>query len=445
MITISRRMFLKHNQRQTPICLYRKNATTSSQYLHLHRSSSSSSSRIIEELHTDPLICKQILKHAHEAQTSTSLQTLMKTGRGEYLHKTFHDHKIETGIYDDNKVATERVLIQVASFLRHELPIRLAHRIQDLSRVPCMKDMPSVKNVKELYITSLLELLELPKNITNHEDETLFSEIVEGIYERHAGVLVEMARGAYELRASVIHRDQQVDFDSMEETHAFLDRFYVSRIGIRVLIGQYLALRQPPVPHYIGIVCTQTSPFQIVKRAIDDASFMCTRKYGESPDVIITGRLDLTFPYVPTHLHYIMLELLKNSMRATVDWYGLDVDSYPPIKVIIADGKENEDVVIKVSDEGGGIPRSNVKKIWSYLFTTADPTVQEGTIVSLSDNNTDHSIDAPLAGLGYGLPISRSYARYFGGDLSIMSMEGFGTDAFVYLTRLGNSREPLPH
>ena len=47
-------------------------------------------------------------------------------------------------------------------------------------------------------------------------------------------------------------------------------------------------------------------------------------------------------------------------------------------------------------------------------------------------------------GLGYGLPISRAYARYFGGDLSIMSMEGYGTDAFVYLTRLGNTKEPLP-
>ena len=56
----------------------------------------------------------------------------------------------------------------------------------------------------------------------------------------------------------------------------------------------------------------------------------------------------------------------------------------------------------------------------------------------------DHSVDSPLAGLGYGLPISRSYARYFGGDVSIMSMEGYGTHAFVYLTRLGNSREPLP-
>ena len=149
----------------------------------------------------------------------------------------------------------------------------------------------------------------------------------------------------------------------------------------------------------------------------------------------------MEFPYVPTHLHYIMLELLKNSMRATVDWHGIDAE-YPPIKVVIADGKDHEDVVIKVSDEGGGIPRSNMKRIWSYLFTTADPAIQEGMVAF--NESVDHSIDSPLAGLGYGLPISRSYARYFGGDVSLMSMEGYGTDAFVYLTRLGNTREPLP-
>ena len=55
----------------------------------------------------------------------------------------------------------------------------------------------------------------------------------------------------------------------------------------------------------------------------------------------------------------------------------------------------------------------------------------------------DHGTDTPLAGLGYGLPISRSYARYFGGDLNIMSMEGHGTDAFLHLPRLGNRDEPL--
>jgi pyruvate dehydrogenase kinase 2/3/4 len=145
--------------------------------------------------------------------------------------------------------------------------------------------------------------------------------------------------------------------------------------------------------------------------------------------------------YVP-FTDYIMLELLKNSMRATVEWHGVDGD-FPPIKVVIADGDENEDVVIKVSDEGGGITRSHMQKIWSYLFTTADPAIQEGMVGSTS-TQVDHGIDSPLAGLGYGLPISRSYCRYFGGDLSIMSMEGYGTDAFVYLQRLGNYKEPLP-
>lgn len=47
------------------------------------------------------------------------------------------------------------------------------------------------------------------------------------------------------------------------------------------------------------------------------------------------------------------------------------------------------------------------------------------------------SVDSPLAGLGYGLPISRNYARVFGGDLIVMSMEGYGTDSFIYLPRLG--------
>lgn len=397
---------------------------------------------------------KLVYKYAHTPQTSVSLQDIMRTGRGEYLHKTFQNVKAATDIASqDEHLATELVLIQVASFLRRELPIRLAHGIHDLERVPVLKQTKTVKQVIDLYITSFLELVDFDEKITTPEKEEEFANLLENIYTRHANVLVQMARGVYAYRNFVRQNNQitsKPDFEQMEETHAFLDRFYICRIGIRVLIGQYLALRQPPVQNYIGIICSHTSPYEIVQRAIDDVAFMCTRKYGDAPEVIMSGRLDLTFPYVPTHLHYIMLELLKNSMRATVEWHGVDAD-FPPIKVIIADGNDNEDVVIKVSDEGGGIPRSNMKKVWSYLFTTADPSVQENmvgssipTISSNENDGYDHSIDAPLAGLGYGLPISRSYCRYFGGDLSIMSMEGYGTDAFVYLARLGNQREPLP-
>lgn len=96
-----------------------------------------------------------------------------------------------------------------------------------------------------------------------------------------------------------------------------------------------------------------------------------------------------------------------------------------------------EDVTIKVSDEGGGIPRSGMPNIWTYLYSTAKSPVEMEAV---------QEGDGPvvLAGYGYGLPISRLYARYFGGDLQIISMEGYGTDAYLHLNRLGNSQEPLP-
>lgn len=132
----------------------------------------------------------------------------------------------------------------------------------------------------------------------------------------------------------------------------------------------------------------------------------------------------------------MMFELLKNSLRAVVERYGVEnEDHYPTIKVIVVEGQE--DITIKISDEGGGIPRSEMPLVWTYMYTTAqsedlDPEFQAS------------DFKAPMAGFGYGLPLARLYARYFGGDLKLISMEGYGTDAYLHLNRLSTSAEPLP-
>lgn len=66
-----------------------------------------------------------------------------------------------------------------------------------------------------------------------------------------------------------------------------------------------------------------------------------------------------------------------------------------------------------MSDEGGGIPRSDLPRIFTYLYSTASSP--------LPDMDTTGESDGPavLAGYGYGLPISRLYARYFGEWLAL--------------------------
>eukprot|EP00252_Welwitschia_mirabilis_P024915 TRINITY_DN7601_c0_g1_i4.p1 TRINITY_DN7601_c0_g1~~TRINITY_DN7601_c0_g1_i4.p1 ORF type:complete len:362 (-),score=45.14 TRINITY_DN7601_c0_g1_i4:130-1215(-) len=316
-------------------------------------------------------------------------------------------------------------LLLSADFLRKELPIRLAHRVIELVGLPYgLSAKPPVLKVRDWYVESFRDIRDFPE-VRNCKDETNFTELIRQVKMRHNDVVPTMAMGVQQLKQDL---GKKVGLNDLPEIHQFLDRFYMSRIGIRMLIGQHVALHDPnPQPGYIGLICTQTSPVKVAQNAIDDARAVCMRAYGSAPEVHVYGDPTFTFPYVPTHLHLMLFELLKNSLRAVQERFMERDQDLPPIRVIVADGLE--DVTIKISDEGGGIPRSGLPKIFTYLYSTAEsPRFEE----------------VSMAGYGYGLPISRLYARYFGGDLQVISMEGYGTDAYLHLSRLGNSMEPLP-
>ncbi|XP_077218278.1 pyruvate dehydrogenase kinase [Tasmannia lanceolata] len=329
---------------------------------------------------------------------------------------------------------TDKNLLISAQFLHKELPIRIARRAIELETLPYgLSEKPAVLKVRDWYLESFGELRSFP-DIKDSSDELAFTQMIKMIKVRHNNVVPAMALGVQQLKKDL---NPKVLPGDLEEIHQFLDRFYMSRIGIRMLIGQHVALHDPnPQPGRVGHIHCKMSPMEVAENASEDARAICLREYGSAPDVNIYGDPDFTFPYVSSHLHLMVFELVKNSLRAVQERFMNSDNDVPPVRIIVADGVE--DVTIKISDEGGGIPRSGLPKIFTYLYSTAKNPLEEKTDL---EGATEGVI---MAGYGYGLPISRLYARYFGGDLQIISMEGYGTDAYLHLSRLGDSQEPLP-
>ncbi|CAK7218465.1 hypothetical protein SCUCBS95973_003494 [Sporothrix curviconia] len=220
---------------------------------------------------------------------------------------------------------------------------------------------------------------------------------------------------------------------------------------------------------YIGIIDTQLRPARTIDSCADFVADICELKYGVRPQWRIDGEPDTTFAYVPMHLEYIVTELLKNAFRAVVE----NKMHREPVVITIApepsgssssssgssEANSNSSsilplddnapgVTIRIRDRGGGICPDVLPNIWSYSFTTFSDyddlpsgsgpggggDVSDGLNIIASSNNGGSSI----AGLGYGLPLSRAYAEYFGGGIAVQSLYGWGTDVYLRLKGVGN-------
>lgn len=127
-------------------------------------------------------------------------------------------------------------------------------------------------------------------------------------------------------------------------------------------------------------------------------------EFGELPQVMCNvGELNQVF-----------LNLIVNAAHAIKD-SGKDVDNG---EILIRVAAEGDQAVIRVSDNGCGVPPENLSKIYDPFFTTKE--VGRGT--------------------GQGLAISHSIVvDKHGGDISVSSEVGVGTQFTVRLPIAGRS------
>uniref|UniRef100_A0A8D3DNR4 Protein-serine/threonine kinase n=1 Tax=Scophthalmus maximus TaxID=52904 RepID=A0A8D3DNR4_SCOMX len=301
------------------------------------------------------------------------------------------------------------------AFLRQELPVRLANIMKEINLLPDnLLRTPSVSLVQSWYMQSLQEILEFKDKNADDEKVTYdFTDAVIKVRNRHNDVIPTMAQGVVEYKETY-----GTDPVVSQNVQYFLDRFYMSRISIRMLLNQHTLLFggkvrvNPAHPKQIGSIDPNCRVSEVIKDAYENARNLCDRYYMNSPELKLE-EFNLkeqgnptTVVYVPSHLYHMVFELFKVRFPR---------------------------VLLQVSDRGGGVPLRKIDRLFTYTYSTAPRPSLDGS----------HA--APLAGYGYGLPISRLYVRYFQGDLKLYSLEGYGTDAVIYIRALSTeSIERLP-
>lgn len=343
---------------------------------------------------------------------------------------------------------------------------------------------PHISQVYDLYY-SAFESLKRTKEIRSLKDNEAFCQTISATLQQHLSVIPKLAMG-------VLESTQVLQAGTMDK---FMNTMLRSRISRRVIAEQHLALTNTfnspdhlsdagssRESEFIGEVFLKCNASEVITRIANGVVALAQQAYGTDtalPNIEILGNLDVSFPYILSHLEYIIGELLRNSVQAVVECNG-ESSEVAPIEVTICESPQH--VIIRVSDQGKGISREVLPYLWSFskgprsdqrlknlthvpkmAATSQELRVAVNEQIRADDispgQTTSHkpasnasahisslgglSSRPPNLRLGMGLPLSRIYAEYWAGSLEIQSLRGYGVDAFLQISKLGNKNEQL--
>ncbi|KAK3378287.1 dehydrogenase kinase-like protein [Podospora didyma] len=365
---------------------------------------------------------------------------------------------------------TESRLISSANYVRTELPTRIAHRIRDMQRLPyVVVTNPHINEVYDLYYNAF-DTFRRVKEIKSLEDNDRLCQTIRSTLKAHLTVIPKLAMGILECSGLM----------DAEDLDKFMNTILRSRISRRVIAEQHLALTDTfhapwfspgaklSESEFIGEVFLKCVAKEVVERCGKTTQEIARRAYGPDvpiPEIKIDGHLDANFPFILSHLEYIIGELLRNSVQGVVEQHQRRKDRDenpgrlpPPIEITICESQQH--VIIRISDQGGGVPREILPYMWSFSKGPASEQLLAnlGQVPKLAATMQELQVDEtqghgsslaslssrpPNLRLGMGLPLSRVYAEYWAGSLSLHSLEGYGVDAFLQISKLGNKNEQL--
>ena len=213
----------------------------------------------------------------------------------------------------------------------------------------------------------------------------------------------------------------------------FLHDFCTCRISWRLLLNHHWVVRSSSGTGVINPFC---DPLHLAEAALGQVRDLCCDHYGIRPVSSIQRNTERTIEHVDANVQYILMELIKNAMKATIDSDNKEM----PVIVEMNDTvlEDQHAINVRIIDQGRGISEGMKQTIWKYGWSTVSMSATELQSVQ---NRDEEVFRAPrIAGWGCGLPLAKCYAEHFGGTLELFSGEGEGCEARLTLPVIGKER-----
>lgn len=306
-----------------------------------------------------------------------------------------------------NRLTKKNRILNSSKFLYNELPIRLSRRIKELEKLPIDLDRNhEIFKIRDWYVKSIDELTNVKKP-DSLDDCEKYKIIIKNIYNRHSSTLVTMANGISKLRNANLVDDNIDDF---------LLKFYSNRTRTRFLISNYLHYFDENVNN-IGIIDKKCNLKNLINEAVIDINSMAEMHRIDCPNINIK-MIDSNIIYPSEYLYYCIIEIMKNSLVATIHKKKPKID--------ISCLNDNNLSIIKIKDNGKGICEEDKDKIWKFSYTTTKINYE-------NKFSNDFERTNPLSGFGYGLPISKILLNTFSSDIKIYSKPNIGTETYILI------------
>lgn len=400
---------------------------------------------------------------------------------------------------------TKSKIISSANFVRTELPLRLSLRVKEMQDMNF--DITNNYHLNQVYQSYCycFNAFQRAPVFKTLEDNERFCNFLSHVLDDHLIILPHLMMGTLEV--SNLRTMPQGALDRfisnmirsrisrrvIMEQHLSLSKSFQNQSDSVVVKAK----------NYIGEAFEFGSAYDHLRMTSDAVKSFVEKSYPylQMPQLEIEGE-DVKFEFLTSHLNYIFAEIFRNAYQSTIEHLlrrnlGKSKDQLskmipPPVVVQITKSKDG--VSFKFSDQGGGMSSEQLEQIWSFGKSAkmsqkylqnfhrfserhlprvppmskhqywdkrsynSDDDVHEDTDISgvlgnvgrMEPNKSrQKSTLYALAGrpfedtIGISLPMCKVYTDYWNGSLDMYSVEGYGTDVYLTLGKIGTNNDKL--